>query len=467
MHSPIAHLQADVLVLGAGLAGLRAAWAARLRAPEARVVLVAPRTRPSGSSFANRNNALGFQKPATPQEREGLLGRIMVLQGEAELSPVLVSLLVDEASDRVDDLMALPMPFRTGTDGAPLRVCGCYDAAATGVVLGHLSQAHATLVHELDRLELEHATGCEAIRLAVDDQRCTGAVLRCTLTGALSTVAAGAVIVACGGPAPLFRDHMAGPGNRGLSWGLLREAGAKMCNTRYMQYMWTSEPDGAFTSPARLLDADTVLFTDEGVQPLPVDLAHDLQALSRSRNTHCPLSHTLADGRLDRFMILARDSEGVVHGRTGGQSWKARLRAHGANGGALVDADSRTTINGLYAAGECAGGMHGADRVGGAMASATQVFGQRAGISAVKNGGATSAATQGQILDACGDLGMRHGALDRDLLARIRTGLSAGAVPGREETLPGFRQELQEMLQRSSARSTRLAALAALCLTEG
>ena len=53
--------------------------------------------------------------------------------------------------------------------------------------------------------------------------------------------------------------------------------------------------------------------------------------------------------------------------------------AHAGNGGALIDATGATNISGLYACGECASGMHGANRVGGAMVLATQVFGERAG----------------------------------------------------------------------------------------
>ena len=60
------------------------------------------------------------------------------------------------------------------------------------------------------------------------------------------------------------------------------------------------------------------------------------------------------------------------------------LFAHAGNGGAVIDAWGRTDVPGLYVAGECAGGMHGANRLGGGMVTATQVFGARAGRAAAE-----------------------------------------------------------------------------------
>ncbi len=52
------------------------------------------------------------------------------------------------------------------------------------------------------------------------------------------------------------------------------------------------------------------------------------------------------------------------------------------NGGILIDADGFTGVEGLYAAGEVTGGVHGADRPGGNNLIDTQVFGYRAGRAA-------------------------------------------------------------------------------------
>src|SRR3972149_1303922 len=59
--------------------------------------------------------------------------------------------------------------------------------------------------------------------------------------------------------------------------------------------------------------------------------------------------------------------------------------AHYVMGGVRVDADTAaSTVPGLFAAGECAGGMHGANRLGGNSLSDLVVFGRRAGLGAAE-----------------------------------------------------------------------------------
>jgi fumarate reductase (CoM/CoB) subunit A len=66
--------------------------------------------------------------------------------------------------------------------------------------------------------------------------------------------------------------------------------------------------------------------------------------------------------------------------------------AHHIMGGLQITPEARTTIPGLYACGEVAGGVHGANRLGGNALADTQVFGKRAGESA-----GTSPARTGRI----------------------------------------------------------------------
>ncbi|MGD8728851.1 MAG: fumarate reductase/succinate dehydrogenase flavoprotein subunit, partial [Gemmatimonadota bacterium] len=71
---------------------------------------------------------------------------------------------------------------------------------------------------------------------------------------------------------------------------------------------------------------------------------------------------------------------------------------HYAMGGIRVDPDSQmsTTVRGLFAAGECAGGLHGANRLGGNSLSDLLVFGKRAGEHAAKFAQESGAADIGQ-----------------------------------------------------------------------
>ena len=72
------------------------------------------------------------------------------------------------------------------------------------------------------------------------------------------------------------------------------------------------------------------------------------------------------------------------------------LYAHASNGGIRIGADASTGGAGLYAAGECTGGMHGAYRLGGLSTANCLVFGMRAGEHAARwasQGGSGAACT--------------------------------------------------------------------------
>ena len=104
--------------------------------------------------------------------------------------------------------------------------------------------------------------------------------------------------------------------------------------------------------------------------------------LTQSRATHCPFAFEFPDNRLGRFVANYLLSDGSVEVVSDGATFRIAPLAHAGNGGALVDIHGRTSVPNLYACGECATGMHGANRIGGGMVLATQVFGHRAGAHA-------------------------------------------------------------------------------------
>ena len=67
------------------------------------------------------------------------------------------------------------------------------------------------------------------------------------------------------------------------------------------------------------------------------------------------------------------------------QAMEVAPTAHHVMGGARIKPNCETTVTNLYAAGEVTGGVHGANRLGGNALADTQVFGKRAGESAAKN----------------------------------------------------------------------------------
>lgn len=363
-------LDTDILVLGAGLAGLRAAIAARQSAPGLRVTLVSPCQRPSGSSFANRNNALGMQAPDR-DEAETFVAEALRLAAPGLAVPQLVRALAEDAPACLEFLLSLGLTFRREPDGSLRLFPGCFSSIPRAVVFDGLALAHAALLAKASALGVEVVHGFEALTLAQQKPggRVTGARLS-PLRGPLAdrrdiAVRAGSVVAALGGPAPLFARRICGPGGSGLAYGLLASAGARLVNTAYLQWFWVEAKGLAFVNPGELV--------------WPSRLAH----LAQARLAHCPTAFGLPDSAQDLDLLSRLGPNGFVMAEHPARGMlKLVLAAHAGNGGALIDVQGRTSVPGLYACGECASGMHGANRLGGGMVLSALAFGARAGRTA-------------------------------------------------------------------------------------
>ncbi len=381
----------DVLVLGAGLAGLAAARAALTAAPGATVTIAAPGRGPSGSSFANIHDRLGLHAPATDLEREAFCREALALAPPGRADETLVKILAEEALKRRQDLEALGVAFVRDDSGDLRLFPACFSPRSRrAVVFGDLAQAYRGMADRARSMGARLVPGLTAVSLVQDapGTRVLGALCEDT-GGGLAFLPARAVVAAMGGPAPLFLHNQAGRGGTGTGHGILAAAGAALANTAYLQWMWARLPDRVFWPVWSLLE-DAAAALDQAGRPVPVPDA--VRRAAAGRAEHCPLGHGLPDAALDGFLLDMADDLGVADIRLrdpapGGTRLRAALMAHAGNGGAIIDAWGRTTVPGLFAAGECATGMHGANRLGGAMVAACLVFGDRAGRAAATDQG--------------------------------------------------------------------------------
>ena len=456
-------MKTDVLILGAGLAGLRAAWAALETAPDLSVHVVSLRHGPAGSSFTNRNNRLGMRVPLTDEERQLTSALAIEKASPGFIDEKLVALMYDEAEARFDELLTLGFRFQPNCEGMK-RVSGCFLGPDTAVLFDDLADAFTKMRTKVAEMGARFITDHEVHGLVSDEKGVTGAWLASLEDGRPLCLSARAVVMALGGPAPLFPGNLAGTGNPGISYALLQEAGASLKNTPYVQFFWSEELTHDYRMLAKVLLPGTKVRTAGGEEITLSD--EPMLGLAGARATHCPSAYGLDDAAMDLWLLERADAAGSIELCTPKGDWeRIYMAAHAGNGGAVIDGNGHTGVTGLFACGECATGMHGANRLGGAMVTATQVFGRRAGQAAALTSKKRKAIDDARFNDACQAQIAALPAQHRDdflHLDEISEGLQAHALYHGRPGLPQFNTRLTELITTAQSRRTELAAKTAL-----
>ena len=156
----------DVLVLGAGLAGMRAAWGALEADPRARVAVADLKKGPSGSSFANKNNVLGMQALFSDEEQLDFFQAAVELARPGFADPGLVRILASESAARLKDMEGLGLKFRKSPHGKYLRAPGCFTPNFRhAVVFSDLGHAFTRFRKRLDALGAGFLSGFRVVSL--------------------------------------------------------------------------------------------------------------------------------------------------------------------------------------------------------------------------------------------------------------------------------------------------------------
>jgi L-aspartate oxidase len=442
----------DVLVLGAGLAGLRAAWGCLAAHPGLKVLVASLSRSPSGSSFANVNNALGMHACLTDQDRLAYLSEAADLAGQAWFNPDLAAIQAQEGQTRLDDLLDLGLKFKRDPQGNLLGHASCFSPdSRRAFIFTDLSQAFQVFGQRLRALGGTLVPGLAAASILRDPTRpgrpVAGVLFMPANPGQALAMAAKAVIVALGGPAGLFGHNMAGPGTPGYSYGLMRQAGVRLANTGYIQYLWGKLPAGGFWQPGDMAAKECLILAPDGRETQAREIVPGIGLLAGQRRTHCPFAHGLDDSGLDLALAGFMDHQGQVALRLPDEGLVRLVpMAHAGNGGAVINEIAETNVPGLLACGECATGMHGANRLGGAMVLATQVFGHRAGVRAACLAKETPGTSEDDFRDLArqGLEALKTDENERRLgLSELADGLSRYAVLGGRPGLEDFRQALK------------------------
>jgi L-aspartate oxidase len=258
------------------------------------------------------------------------------------------------------------------------------DGSATGRAL-----TTALIRHAHEHPAIRTVEGARAQSLLLADGRCVGAVLDGGRDPA-RTVLARATIVATGGAAALWQRTTNPAGATGSGLALAHAAGALLADLEFVQFHPTAlvtarGHDGFLLSEAlrgegaRLLGADGERFVDELAPRDHVAVAIDRVLRAQPEST---VHLDLRDVELGRFPNITATllAEGLDPAR---QPIAVAPAAHYVMGGIATDLDGRSSLPGLYAAGECAcTGLHGANRLASNSLAECLVFGRRAGLAA-------------------------------------------------------------------------------------
>jgi succinate dehydrogenase / fumarate reductase flavoprotein subunit len=386
----------DVLVVGAGCAGMRAAIEAHdAGADVALVSKIHPVRSHSGAAEGGINAALGNASEDDPEKHAFDTVKGSDYLGDQDA----IEILCQEAPDDVYQLEHWGAVFSRTEDGRiaqrPFGAAGeprtAYAADITGHVLVHV------LYEQVMKRDLRVYEEFFVWKLVLNDDRCQGVIAWNLLDGGLVSIGAKTVILATGGAGRLYTGTTNAYACTGDGMTLALRAGVALEDMEMMQFHPTTlSPTGVLITEGTRGEG-AYLVNSEGDRflkryaPNAMELA-SRDVISRAEQTEIDqgrgvggnvlldLRHLGAEKILERLHGTRELSMVFAGVDPIYEPIPVRPGAHYHMGGVDTDVWGQTSLEGLYAAGECACvSVHGANRLGGNALMETITYGKRAG----------------------------------------------------------------------------------------
>jgi len=392
----------DTVIVGSGLAGLRAAIELQANASGSDSVAVFTKFYPNLSHSTEAQGGINAAIDSKDQWQDHFFDTVKGSDWLGDQDKIEV--LCQDAPRVIREMQDWNVAFSKTTDGqVAQRPFGgqrfnrtCFVADKTGHALLHGVIAKAA--------EKNIAIFSEwlVFQLVVRDNRVVGIVALELSSGNMHAVECKAVILATGGAGRLY-GRTTNPKNTGDGMALALQAGLPVMDLEMMQFHPTTlygsnklMSEGARGEGGYLRNAKGERFMQH-YAPEKLELApRDVVARSIAQEiregrgfdneyvhldlTHLGRAHILEKVPQIRDIALQLTGKDMLTDPIPVQPGQ-----HYTMGGVPTDADGRSAIKGLYAAGECACvSVHGANRLGGNSLLETLVFGRRAGMAAAQ-----------------------------------------------------------------------------------
>lgn len=396
--------ETDILIIGAGGAGLLAALHAHRRAPELRITVAVKGL--IGKSGCTRMVQGGYNVALNPGDSVERHFMDTIEGGKWLPNQELAWRLVTGAVDRIHELEhRYGCYFDRNPDGTLHQKAFAgqsFDRTAhkgdlTGIeIMGRLME-HALSV-PLERLEEHRAL---SLLQAADGSGIAGALLLDMRTGAFRRVRAHATLLAAGGGPSMYRYHTPSGDKSCDGHAMALRAGVPLRDMEMVQF----HPTGVLAGTDTRLTGTII---EEGLRGAGGYLING--AGERFMFNYHPHGERATRDVVSRGMYMElMDGRGtpdggllIRMGHLGGDQVRRQFKgmvkrcadigydlaegdvpvlptAHYMMGGVVFDTECRTPLHGLYVAGEDSGGIHGANRLGGNGVANSTVFGGIAG----------------------------------------------------------------------------------------
>ena len=397
----------DVVVVGAGGAGLRAAIAAQEEGADVAIVSkLHPVRSHTGAAEGGINAALRDADSWEDHAYDTMKGSDYLADAPA------VEALCQESPEEVIQLEHWGMPFSREDDGRvsqrPFGGLSFPRTTYAGAETGH--QMLHTMYEQVVKRGITVYDEWHVMDLVVTDEpdpadrTCHGVVAYDIQTGEVNGFRAdGGVILATGGMGQVFDHTTNAVANTGDGVAMAYRAGVPMEDMEFIQFHPTTLPSTGVLISEGVRGEGGILYNSEGERFMfergyanndgelasrDVVSRAELTEVNEGRGiedeyVHLDMRHLGEERILDRLeniLHLAEDFEGA-DGLT--EPMPVKPGQHYAMGGIETNEFGETVIDGLYAAGECAcASVHGANRLGGNALPELIVFGKRAGYHA-------------------------------------------------------------------------------------